>query len=255
MATTWVEKGNLRGPKGDTGATGEKGDVGVGFRSANIELSASASVPLTNITPSDGIQTGDTLVDSVGALWQVASVSAGTSVTVGAASVGSVRGPQGVQGQQGEKGEDGTGVNIKGAVDTSASLPGTGEEGDAYVVNDTGNLWVWDVDSSAFVDTGAQVKGPQGDQGPKGDPGEAATVTVGTTQTGEAGTEATVQNGGTTSAAVLNFVIPRGEKGDTGAAGPGVSVGSGTPSDPGQVGECYIDVTTGNLYRFEESGV
>ena len=82
MATTWVEKGNLRGPKGDTGATGEKGDVGVGFRSANIELSASASVPLTNITPSDGIQTGDTLVDSVGALWQVASVSAGTSVTV-----------------------------------------------------------------------------------------------------------------------------------------------------------------------------
>lgn len=255
MALTWVEKGTLKGPKGEPGANGEKGDAGVGFRSANIELSSGASVQLTNITPSDGIQTGDTLVDSVGALWQVASVSAGSSVTVGASSVGSVRGPQGAQGAPGEKGEDGTGVNIKGAVDTSTSLPGTGEEGDAYITNDTGNLWVWDADQSKFVDTGAQVKGPKGDKGDTGEQGPAATVNVGTTQTGEAGTEASVQNGGTTSAAVLNFTIPRGEKGDTGAAGPGVSVGSGAPSDPGQVGECYIDVATGNLYRYEESGV
>lgn len=254
MALKWVEKGTLKGPKGEPGENGEKGDAGVGFRSANIELSASASVPLTNIAPSDGIQVGDTLVDSTGALWQVASVSAGSSVTVGASSVGSVRGPQGEKGAQGEKGEDGTGVNIKGAVDTSSSLPSSGEEGDAYVVNDTGNLWVWDVDSSAFVDTGAQVKGPKGDKGDAGAQGPAATITVGTTQTGEAGTEATVQNGGTTSAAVLNFVIPRGEKGDTGATGPGVSVGTGVPSDPGQTGECYIDVATGNLYRYEETG-
>ena len=255
MALTWVEKGTLRGPKGEPGANGEKGDAGVGFRSANIGLSSGVSVPLTNITPSDGIQVGDTLVDSAGALWQVASVSAGSSVTVGASSVGSVRGPQGVQGAPGEKGEDGTGVNIKGSVEDSASLPPSGEEGDAYVVQDTGNLWVWDSGQNKFVDTGAQIKGPQGDPGPKGDPGAAATVNVGTTQTGEAGTEATVQNAGTTSAAVLNFTIPRGEKGDTGAAGPGVSVGSGVPSEPGQNGECYIDVATGNLYRYEESGV
>ena len=252
MALTWVEKGTLRGPQGEKGEKGADGARGYGYRSCNIQLSASASVPMTNIMPSEGIQTGDTLVDSTGALWEVATVSDG-SVTVGASSVGSVRGPQGEQGAPGEKGEDGTGVNIKGAVDTSASLPGTGEEGDAYVVNDTGNLWVWDVDSSAFVDTGAQVKGPQGEKGEKGDTGAAATVTVGTTQTGEAGSEATVQNGGTTSAAVLNFTIPKGEKGDTGAAGPGVSVGSGTPSGAGQVGECYIDVTTGNLYKYEET--
>ena len=45
-----------------------------------------------------------------------------------------------------------------------------------------------------------------------------------------------------------------GEKGDTGATGPGVSVGSGVPSDPGQTGECYIDVATGNLYRYEDTG-
>lgn len=254
MAQTWVEKGNLRGPQGAPGEKGADGARGYAYRSCNVALSASASVPMTNIMPSEGIQTGDTLVDSAGALWEVATVSEG-SVTVGASSVGSVRGPQGEQGVPGAKGEDGTGVNIKGSVDTSSELPSTGEDGDAYIVKDTGNLWVWDAESGAFVDTGAQVKGPQGDPGPKGDPGDAATVTVGTTQTGEAGTDATVTNGGTTSAAVLNFVIPRGQTGATGPAGPGVSVSTGVPTDPGQLGELCIDVTTGNLYAYEESGV
>ena len=254
MALTWVEKGTLRGPKGETGERGADGAQGVGFRSANIEISASASVPFTNIAPSDGIKVGDTLVDSIGSLWEVVTVSDG-SVTVGAASLGSVRGPQGVQGAQGEKGEDGTGVNIKGSVATSGELPPTGADGDAYIVQDTGNLWVWDSESSAFVDTGAQVKGPKGDKGDTGEQGPAATVNVGTTSTGEPGTQASVTNGGTTSAAVLNFTIPKGEKGDTGAAGPGVSVGSGVPTDPGQTGECYIDVATGNLYRYEETEV
>lgn len=255
MALTWVEKGTLKGPQGAPGEKGADGAQGVGFRSCNIALSASASVPLTNITPSDGIKTGDTLVDVDGALWSVASVSDGASVTVGAASIGSIKGATGAQGPQGEKGEDGTGVNIKGSVATSGDLPPTGADGDAYIVQETGNLWVWDSDTSAFVDTGAQVKGPKGDKGDPGEQGPAATVNVGSTTTGEPGTEATVQNAGTTSAAILNFTIPRGQKGDTGAAGPGVSVGSGTPSDPGQVGECYIDVATGNLYRYEETGV
>lgn len=253
MALKWVEKGTLKGPQGPAGEKGADGAQGVGFRSCNIAISASASVPLTNITPSDGIKVGDTLVDVDGALWAVASVSDGASVTVGSASLGSVKGPKGDAGAQGPKGEDGTGVNIKGSVENSESLPGTGEEGDAYVVQDTGNLWVWDSGQSKFVDTGAQIKGPQGEKGEKGDPGEAATVSVGTTTTAEPGTQASVQNTGTTSAAILAFTIPKGEKGDTGAAGPGVSVGSGTPSSPGQTGECYIDVATGLLYRYENT--
>lgn len=255
MALTWVEKGTLKGPQGVPGEKGADGAQGVGFRSCNIALSSSASVPLTNITPSDGIKTGDTLVDVDGALWSVASVSDGASVTVGASSIGSIKGATGPQGAPGEKGEDGTGVNIKGSVATSSNLPPTGEDGDAYIVQDTGNLWVWDSGTSAFVDTGAQVKGPKGDKGDPGEQGPAATINVGSTTTGEPGTEATVQNAGTTSAAILNFTIPRGQKGDTGAAGPGVSVGSGAPSSPGQTGECYIDVATGNLYRYEETGV
>ena len=50
--------------------------------------------------------------------------------------------------------------------------------------------------------------------GPRGPQGTAATVTIGTTTTGAPGSQAVVTNSGTSSAAVLNFTIP---KGDTGA--------------------------------------
>lgn len=67
-------------------------------------------------------------------------------------------------------------------------------------------------------DTGPQgPTGPAGAQGADGPAGSTATVTVGTTTTGDAGTDAAVTNSGTTSAAVLDFTIPRG---DTGPAGP-----------------------------------
>lgn len=61
--------------------------------------------------------------------------------------------------------------------------------------------------------------------GEKGDTGDAATLDVGTTTTGDAGTDAVVTNSGSTSAAVFNFTIPKGdqgvqgEKGDTGTDG------------------------------------
>ena len=52
------------------------------------------------------------------------------------------------------------------------------------------------------------VKGPQG---AKGDTGNAATIAVGTTTTLPAGSAATVTNSGTSSAAVFDFGIPKGE--------------------------------------------
>lgn len=82
-------------------------------------------------------------------------------------------------------------------------------------------------------DTGAQGDpGPQGEpgqdgapgaagrDGADGAPGAAATITVGTTTTGEPGTQASVTNSGSASAAVFNFTIPKGEKGDKGDRGP-----------------------------------
>jgi hypothetical protein len=59
-------------------------------------------------------------------------------------------------------------------------------------------------------------QGPQGEQGIQGEAGLNATIAVGSTVTGAAGTEASVENSGTASNAVLNFVVPRGDKGDTG---------------------------------------
>lgn len=52
----------------------------------------------------------------------------------------------------------------------------------------------------------------------KGDPGESASVTVGTVSTGAAGTDVIVTNSGDELDVVLNFTIPRG---DTGASGAG----------------------------------
>lgn len=56
-------------------------------------------------------------------------------------------------------------------------------------------------------------------QGLPGLPGEAANVSVGTTTTGNAGTQAVVTQAGTPQNRVLNFTIPKGDKGDTGDGG------------------------------------
>lgn len=106
-------------------------------------------------------------------------------------------GPQGEPGPQGEQGEPGP----KGE---------TGEQGPQGLQGEPGPKG----------ETGEP--GPQGipgEQGPKGETGTAATVTVGAVTTGEPGTDAAVTNAGTSAAAVLNFTIPRGEKGETGATG------------------------------------
>lgn len=64
-----------------------------------------------------------------------------------------------------------------------------------------------------------QEKWENGDfQGVPGDDGKAATVRVGETITLDAGSKAKVENIGTMSSAVLNFLIPKGEKGDPGTS-------------------------------------
>ena len=115
------------------------------------------------------------------------------------------RGPQGVKGDTGATGPQGP----KG--DTGATGP-QGPKGDTGA-------------------TGPQ--GPQGEPGKDGRDGQGitATVEVGTTTTGEAGTPAAVVNVGNETHAVLNFTIPRGEKGDTGATGP-----QGPKGDTGATG-------------------
>lgn len=53
-------------------------------------------------------------------------------------------------------------------------------------------------------------------KGAKGDTGTAATITIGSVTTGAPGTDVVVTNSGTSSAAILNFTIPRGKPGADG---------------------------------------
>jgi hypothetical protein len=90
--------------------------------------------------------------------------------------------------------------------------------------------------------------GADGAAGADGADGAAATITVGSTGTGAPGSSAAVVNSGTTSAAVLDFTIPRGDTGAAGTAGadgadglPGVVI-SATP--PGDTDVLWADTAT-----------
>jgi len=61
--------------------------------------------------------------------------------------------------------------------------------------------------------------GATGATGPTGPTGSAATIAVGTTTTGAPGTSASVANSGSSSAAVFDFTIPRGDVGAGVASG------------------------------------
>jgi len=70
------------------------------------------------------------------------------------------------------------------------------------------------------------ITGPTGATGSTGAAGAAATIALGTTTTGNAGTSVIITNSGTSGAAVFNFTIPRGDTGATGSAGSNGSNGT-----------------------------
>lgn len=132
-------------------------------------------------------------------------------------------------GPKGEKGDPGTAATIT-VGSTSTGAPGT----NASVTNSG-------TSSAAVLDFTIPRgdKGDKGDTGATGSPGAAATISVGTTTTGQPGTNASVTNVGTSSAAVLNFTIPKGAKGDTGATGA-----PGAPGSPGAAATVSVGTTT-----------
>lgn len=119
-------------------------------------------------------------------------------------------------GPKGEPGKDGTGITILGSYNNLDDLKEkhpTGTIGDAYLIN--ANLFVWNATENDWMDVGC-IQGPAGD---KGEDGIAATITIGTVTTGEANTQANVENVGNSNNAIFNFVIPKGQKGDKGDTG------------------------------------
>lgn len=135
----------------------------------------------------------------------------GTIVTPNLIGPAGEDGTPGMDGKQGEPGQDG--IPGKSAYETAVECGFIGTEAE----------WVASLKG---------IPGEDGNPGSDGEPGEdgkAATIEIGTVITGEPGTSAAVTNGGTESAAILNFVIPRGEKGaDGGSSSGGTSGGSST---------------------------
>ena len=125
-------------------------------------------------------------------------------------------GPQGPQGETGAQGPQGD-TGPTGATGATGATGPQGPQGDTGPQGATGA-------------TGPQ--GPQGEQGAQGTAGTAATITIGTITTGAAGSSASVTNSGTSTAAILNFTIPKGDTGDDAVltAGDNISITDGVIS-------------------------
>lgn len=137
-------------------------------------------------------------------------------------------GRQGPQGIQGIQGIPGAGLEPRGAWSGSTE----------YVARD-----LVEHGGSAYY-TLSDVTGTEPpsspwvllvEKGGDGTDGAAATIAVGSVSTGEPDSEAEVTNSGSSSAAVLDFVIPRGDTGGQGIPGEAatVSVGSTTTGAAG----------------------
>ena len=144
---------------------------------------------------------------------------------------GNLKGPKGDTGTTGTKGDTGTagaGVSIAGTVATYATLPsglGPSDNGKGYLVSADGKLYVWDGSAFPADGAGANFQGPAG---------VSASVAAGTATGLAAGASPTVTNSGSGTAAVFDFGIPAGAKGDTGNTGATgsaatVTAGSATP--------------------------
>lgn len=133
--------------------------------------------------------------------------------------------PTGLSGPPGPMGSQGPGSTVNAGTTTTLA-PGAPAS-----VSNSGTA------TAAVFDFGI----PQGVAGPAGAPGaagSAATINVGTTSTLAPGSNATVLNTGTTSAAVFNFGIPAGVQGATGA--------TGLQGPPGPAGSAGISTNANN---------
>ena len=203
--SVWVNAGPLQGPQGLQGDQGIQGPPGNSFSyQGTVATVGALPTPSTQGFAFQVVATGDLHIYN-GTAW---------------VNAGPLRGPQGIQGDQGIQGPAGNSFSYQGTVATVAALPTPSTQGFAFQVVATGDLHIYN--GTAWVNAGP-LRGPQGlqgDQGIQGNPGSAATIGLGTVSTGAAGSSVSITNSGSSSAAVLNFTIPRGDTGAQGNPGP-----------------------------------
>ncbi|MUG33784.1 hypothetical protein GM552_00675, partial [Commensalibacter sp. ESL0382] len=191
----WVSLGSIRGPRGDTGPQGlqgiqgekgAKGDDGSRWYSGHNLPDATIALNDPRGMPRAGDQylyldekTGE------------ASAYIYTNDKTWGGPLGKVAGPQGKAAT----------VRVVEQVrplrpDEAATIKNIGDEHDAILQFSI-------------------PKGEKGDVGPIGKEGAAATIRIGTVTTTDPDVQASVRNSGSENTAVLEFSIPKGEKGDS----------------------------------------
>ena len=125
------------------------------------------------------------------------------------------------------KGDPGTSLTFKGHVDTSAALPPTAQQNDAYQAQDTKDVWIW---------TGSKFENFGKLQGPKGDTGEQGIQGIPGVK-GDKGDQG-----------IQGVQGPKGDKGETGAKGDtglkGDTGEQGPKGDKGEPGKDGADGTS-----------
>ena len=213
------ESETLVGPQGPPGPQGPKGDPGQDGQDGR------------NAT----ITVGTTTTGNPGTNASVVNTGTESDAVLNFVIPRGEQGVQGIQGEQGEPGEDGAAATIQvGSVTTvSSDYPAT-------VTNSgTTSAAILNFQIPQGIQGEQGVPGQDGQDGQDGAPGQAATIAVGTTSTGAAGTNASVTNSGTSSAAVFNFTIPRGADGQNGQDGQ-----DGQDGAPGQAATIAVGTTT-----------
>nr|DAT85283.1 MAG TPA: collagen triple helix repeat protein [Caudoviricetes sp.] len=192
---------SLKGEKGETGPKGDKGDTG--------EKGATGERGPQGLQGERGLQGVQGEKGEQGIQGPV-----GPKGEQGEQGIQGIQGPQGEPGPQGPKGDTGSGLNIKGELDSESQLPQEGVSGDAWLI--TGNLYVYvgengNVESNPKWSNVGSIQGPAGPQGPVGPKGEQ----------GKPG--------------------PKGEPGADGA--PGIQGPKGDPGEKGEKGDPGSDAS------------
>lgn len=189
---------SLKGEKGETGPKGDKGDTG--------EKGATGERGPQGLQGERGLQGVQGEKGEQGIQGPV-----GPKGEQGEQGIQGIQGPQGEPGPQGPKGDTGSGLNIKGELDSESQLPQEGVSGDAWLIS--GNLYVYvgengNVVSNPKWSNVGSIQGPAGPTGPKGEQGEPG---------------------------------PKGEPGANGA--PGVKGPKGDPGEKGEKGDPGSDAS------------
>ena len=235
--TAPIQTLNLTIPRGDVGAQGPQGIIGPAGPSNSISIGtvstgtvgSSAAASITGTSPSQTLN----LTIPVGATGAAGPQGPITNITSATAPTSPQEGTlwlntndlrtyiyydstwvEYMTGYNGTNNVLSIGTVTTAAAGSSAVATITGSS-----PNQTLNLTI------PRGDIGQQ--GAQGNAGPAGPSGQAATISVGSVTTGTAGSSAAITNSGTTGAAVLNFTIPRGDKGATEYVG---NIDGGTPA-------------------------